>query len=154
MIRVAFIANLFAYSIVVSQPLAYIVFLGSAQRALSAPAYIELRQRINAVMTRRLPVAYFSLLATLLLLIVLSLSSRNWNGLVTSSIALLCLFIDIFFMMRENVPINGVIDQWSTTNYPADWEHYRTKWFAVFAYRQVVLLVGFCSLVVGAVFQS
>ena len=154
MIRIAIVTNLFAYSIVVSQPLAYILFMGRAQRALSAPAYIELRQCINPVMTRRVPVIYLSALATVLLLLVLSLRIRNWNGLITSTVALLCLVIDIFFMMRENVPINGVIDQWSTTNYPEDWEHYRTKWFAIFAYRQVVLLVGFFSLVVGAVFQS
>jgi len=153
MIRIAIITNLFAYSIVVSQPLAYILFMGRAQRALSAPAYIELRQCINPVMTRRVPVIYLSALATVLLLFVLSLRIRNWNGLITSAIALLCLVIDIFFMVRENVPINSVIDHWSTTNYPEDWEGYRTKWFAIFAYRQVVLLLGFFSLLVGAAFQ-
>ena len=57
------------------------------------------------------------------------------------------------FMLRENVPINGVVDRWSTTRYPHDWESYRTKWFAIFAYRQVILGVGFLSLLVGAVYQ-
>jgi hypothetical protein len=153
MIRIAIISNLIAYSIVASQPLAYMVVMGRAQRALSPAAYIELRQCINPVMTRRVPVIYLSTLATVLLLLVLSLRIGNWSGIVTATVALLCLVIDILFMLRENVPINGVIDQWSTTNYPEDWEHYRTKWFAIFAYRQVVLLVGFFSLLVGAVFH-
>jgi hypothetical protein len=61
--------------------------------------------------------------------------------------------VDVLFMLRENVPINDVICGWSITDYPDDWERYRTKWFAMFAYRQVVLLVGFFGLLVGAVFQ-
>jgi len=36
---------------------------------------------------------------------------------------------------------------------PEDWEDYRTKWFGIFGYRQIVLLVGFFSLLFGAVFQ-
>jgi len=154
MIRIAIITNLIAYSIVVSQPLFCIVALGRAQQALSAAAYIELRQRINFVMTSRVPVIYLSTLVTGLLVLVLSLRLRDWSGLATAAVPLLCLVIDIIFMMRENVPINGVIDQWSTTNYPEDWEMYRTKWFEIFAYRQVLLLVGFFALLVGAVTQS
>jgi hypothetical protein len=154
MIRIAIIMNLITYSIVVSQPLAYMVVMGRAQRALSPAAFIELRQCINPIMTRRVPVIYSSTLATVLLLLVLSLRMPNWIGLVTAIVALLCLVIDILFMLRENVPINGAIDQWSTTHYPKDWERYRTQWFAIFAYREVVLLVGFGSLLVGAVFQA
>lgn len=151
--RIAILANLVAYSIVVSQPLAYIVVMTSAQRGLSAPAFVELRQRINAVMTRRVPVIYAITLATTLLLLVLSIVGGDGRVLVTTLVALACLIVDVLFMLRENVPINGVIDQWSTTNYPEDWQDYRTKWFAIFAYRQVALLAGFLSLLIGAVFR-
>ena len=154
MIRIAIVASLIAYAIVVSQPIFYIVALGRAQRALSAAAYIELRQRINSVMTRRVPVIYLGALATVLLVLVLSLRIRSWGGLITATLALLCLVVDIILMIRENVPINGVIDQWSTTNYPKDWESHRAKWFEIFAHRQIVLLVGFVALLIGAVFQS
>jgi hypothetical protein len=147
MTRIAIIANLVAYSIIVSQPLFYMLAMTSAQRALSAPAYVELRQPINSVMSRRVPVIYSITLVTVSILLVLSFSA-------TTLVALVCLLVDIVFMMRENVPINRVIDRWSTTDYPEDWETYRTKWFAIFAYRQVVLLVGFLSLLFGAVFQT
>jgi hypothetical protein len=57
-------------------------------------------------------------------------------------------------MLRENVPINSVVDGWSRTNYPADWESYREKWFAIYGYREVVLSIGFGSLLIGATFRS
>jgi hypothetical protein len=150
--RIAIAANLFAYAVVVSQPLAYITFMTEAQRALSARAYIELRQRINPVMSRRVPVIYVTALVTALLLLALSVRAANQNVAVTTIAALLCLVIDVIFMVRENVPLDGVMDRWSTTSFPDDWETYRAKWFAIFAYRQAVLLVGFVSLLIGAAF--
>ena len=147
----ALVASLFAYTIVVSQPLLYVVALTEAQLALSAPAYIELRQRINPPMTKRLPVIYLGTLATLVWVLVLSLRSGERGVLIGAGIALLSLVVDVVFMVRENVPINGVIDRWSSTDFPADWEEYRAKWFRIFRYRQVALLVGFASLLIGAV---
>lgn len=154
MTRIAILTNLFAYSIVASQPLFYIVAMSTAQRALSGSAYVELRQRINSVMKQRVPVIYLAALVTIVALLVLSWRARIWNVLITTSVALLCLVADIALMIRENVPINGVIDRWSPTDYPEDWEAYRSRWFAIFGYRQVVLLVGFISLLFGAVFQG
>ena len=151
MTRFAILTSIITYAVVVSQPLMYLVALTSAQRALSAAAYIELRQRINAVMTKRLGVIYLTTLVALLVLLVASWRISNWYLLVSTTVALLCLIVDVRFMLRENVPINGVIDQWTTTSYPEDWESYRARWFAIFRYRQVVLLLGFFSLLVGAV---
>lgn len=153
MLSVVLIASLVAYALVVSQPLAYLVFLSSAQHGLSAPAYIELRQRINPVMTRRVPVLYVGTLLIELLLLVLAFRGQAWSVVAAATVALLCLIVDAVIMLRENGPINGVMDRWSTTAYPDDWQVYRAKWFAVFAYRQIALLVGFVSLLVGAVFR-
>jgi hypothetical protein len=87
-------------------------------------------------------------------LLVISWRSRSWNIAVTTTIALVCLLADATLMVRGNLPINAAIDRWSTTEQPADWEAYRNRWFTVFGYRQVVLLVGYVSLLVGAVFQG
>lgn len=154
MFRFVNIATLITYTIVVSQPLAYLFFMASAQRALSAPAYIELRHAINRVMTRRVPVVYGSALGTMLVLLASAFSLGNTGVVVSTAIAILCLIVDAFCMIRENGPINGVVDRWSTTDYPDDWEDYRNRWFSIFGYRQVVLLIGFVSLVAGAVFAS
>jgi hypothetical protein len=152
-IRVAIFANLLAYSTVASQALFCIVAMTSAQRALSGAAYVELRQRVDSVMTRRVPVIYSTTLATLLALLVLSWRGRAWTVLATTIVALLSLLVDIALMLRESVPINQVIDRWSTANLPDDWEAYRSRWFAILGYRQVVLLVGLVGLLFGAVFQ-
>lgn len=154
MIRISIIVNLLLYSTVASQPLFYILALTSAQRALSGPAYIELRQRVNAVMNRRVPVIYSTTLVATLVLLVLSWRTEDGRLLGTTVVALLCLVADVALMLRENVPINGVIDRWSTTDYPGDWEDYRRRWFAIFEYRQVLLLSGFLSLLIGAVFRG
>jgi len=147
-------ANLLAYSAVVSQPLFYMVALTSAQRALSGAAYVELRQRINAVMNRRVPVIYSATLVTSLVLVVLAWRGGAWRIVVTTIVALLCLVADVALTARGNLPINGVMDRWSATSYPEDWDAYRRRWFAVFGYRQVVLLIGFVSLLLGAVLQG
>ncbi len=154
MLRLSILLNLIAFSTVVSQPLFYLVALTNAQRGLSGAAYVELRQRINAVMSRRVPAIYGATLVTMLILLVLSWRARSWNVLGTTVVAFLCLVVDVVLMLRENVPINGVIDRWSIPGYPEDWAAYRDKWFAIFGYRQVVLLVGFISLLGGAVFQT
>jgi hypothetical protein len=154
MTRMAIFANVLAYSTVASQPLAYGIALTAAQRALSASAYVELRQRINEVMTRRVPVIYLATLLTSAGSLVLSWHAQNWNVFTTTAIAFVCLVTDMALMLRENVPINKVIDRWSATAPPADWETYRNQWFFVFRFRQVILLLGFTSIVVGAVFQN
>lgn len=146
------IGSLVGYAVVVSQPLAYLVVMTRAQRALSAAAFIELRQQINPVMTRRLPAIYLATLVAVLALLVLALRGPGWIMPVAAAVALLCLAGDIALMLRENVPINGVMDRWSTADYPDDWADYRAKWFAVFRIRQVVLLAGYLALAAGVVF--
>lgn len=154
MVRIAILTNLLAYSIVASQPLFYALALGRAQRALSGAAYVELRQRIDAVMKRRVPVLYPLALVTTLALVALAWRSRDGSVLVTAAFALVCLLVDAALMLRENVPLNEVIDRWSPADPPADWESYRSRWFAIFGYRQAVLLLGFVGLLAGAVFRS
>jgi len=153
MLKLAMLVNLVFFATVVSQPLFYAIALGHASRALSAPAYIELRNAINAVMKRRVPVVYLGALTACLSVLVLSaLDGDPWMAM-TSAVALAALIADAALMVRENVPINGVIETWTPMQYPADWETYRTRWMAIFAVRRVLLVIGFVSLLIGAVFR-
>ncbi len=147
------LVNLVLFAVVASQPLFYAVALSHASRALSAPAFIELRNAINAVMKRRVPAVYLGTLATCVGVLTLSLLAGELWMAATSGVALAALVGDTALMLRENVPINGVIETWTPTQYPADWETYRTRWMAIFAVRQVLLVVGFVSLLAGAVFR-
>lgn len=153
MTRLAMLVNLVMYAIVASQPLFYAVALSDASRALSAPAYIELRNAINAAMTRRVPAVYLGTLATNVGVLLLSLQEGERGLAATSAVALAALLADAAIMLRGNVPINRVIDSWTPSQYPADWEAHRSRWLAIFAVRQGLLAVGFVSLVAGAVFH-
>jgi hypothetical protein len=150
MLPVALLASLVLYSVVASQPLFYLVALGAAQRALSAPAYVELRQRINPLMARRVSAIYGT--ALLALIALLFLSAREGAGLLTiaAAVAVACLVVDAFLMVRVSVPINARIDGWTVAEHPPDWQEHRARWFAIFAYRQIALLAGFASLLAGA----
>lgn len=154
MIRVVMLVNLAAFSIVVSQPFFYLLALTEAQRALSAAAYIELRQRLNAVMTRRVPVIYITSLITCVALLGLAIGAGSGVVIATTALALMCLIADVRYMILENVPINRVMDAWSPNDCPPEWHVYRDRWLGLFAYRQVLLTIAFGSLLVGAVFGS
>ncbi len=152
MLELATIANLLTFSIVVSQHLFYAVALTTVSRALSAPAYVELRNAINAVMKRRVPLIYGAALATCVVVLALGVSREQGRLAVsTSAVGLLALLGDAGLMLRENVPINQVIETWTPTQYPADWATYRARWLALLRIRQIVLGIGFLSLLIGVV---
>lgn len=149
----AYFITLLFFSVAVSQPLFYWIALTGASRQLSAPAYIELRNRIDDQMRSRGPAMYYGTLAACLLLAGLSFTQDNPVLRAASFMALLCLFTDIALMMKGNVPINDVIQKWAPDSYPDDWQDYRDRWLKIFGYRQLALCIGFVSLLAGAVFK-
>ena len=153
MLSFALLASLVLYAIVASQPLFYFVALGPAQRRLSAPAYIELRQALNPLMVRRVPVLYLGTLAALALTIFLAWRASATLVAGPATTALILLVVDTFLMTRSSVPINTFIDSWTPANHPADWELHRDRWFVIFRYRQAALLTGLFGLLSGAVLR-
>jgi hypothetical protein len=150
MLALAVFVNLMLFAIVASQPFFYAFALGRASLALSAPAYIELRNALNVVMKRRVAVVHLGTLATCVAVFALSLrTSDRWLA-STSAVALAALLADAAVMLRGNVPINAVIETWTPARHPADWQAVRARWMRVFAVRQVLLSVGLVSVVAGA----
>jgi len=150
-LEIAMLTTLVLFSFVVSQPFFYLVALGRASQTLSAPAYVELRQRINAVMNRRLSRLYGAALASALVLLGLALARGERLVALTTLVAILGLIADGVLAVRRNVPINTLMDGWTPADYPADWEAQRARWAEAFATRQRVLAVAYASLLVGAV---
>lgn len=150
MLRLAILANLISWSLVVSQPLFYAVALTNAQRALSAAAYVELRQRINAVMNRRVPVLYVIALVTNTFVLAEAWRAGIWTHTVAAGLGILCLLADVVLMVRSSVPINRALDGWTADGIPDDWENNRTSWFAAFATRSNFLIAGFVALLAAA----
>lgn len=151
MLALATFATLVLFALVASQPLFYFVALGRVSGALSGPAYIELRQRINAVMNVRLVPLYGATLVSALLL-AWAAFARDERGLGAAAlIAAAGLVADAILAVRRNVPINTLMDGWAPTDGPADWETHRAHWTAAFATRQLVLAVAYAALLVGVV---
>ena len=152
MLSIALLASIILYALVASQPLFYFLALGPAQRRLSAPAYIELRQALNPLMIRRVPALYLGTFAALALTIFLAWrSGAPFVG--AAATALILLVIDAFLMTRSSVPINTYIDSWTPAKHPTDWELHRDRWFAIFRYRQAALLTGLFGLLSGAILR-
>ena len=153
-IKVIMLINLLAYSFIVSQSFSYIIALRNVQTNLQPQSYIEMRKLLdkNYQVKFRI-VIYVSLLTCSVLTI---LSSMNLTGLlfITSGIALTGLIAEIILTLKGNVPINKVINTWTADNYPVNWQDYRTKWLSIFAKRQAINIIGFLSLLIGAVFGS
>jgi hypothetical protein len=153
-IKIIMLINLLAYSFVVSQPFSYIIALRNVQREMQPAAYIELRQLTDKNFQVKFRIVLYVTLLTCSILTLLS--SMDLTGLLflTSAAALVGLVVEIILAVKGNVPINRVINSWSAGNYPANWEEYRSRWLSIFAKRQVVSIIGFLCLLVGAVFGS
>jgi len=153
LLDLALFLTLVFYAFTVSQPLFYRIALTAASRNLSAPAYIEMRNCIDNQMRKRGPAVYYGTLAASVVLAVLVFMQGGTVLRIASFVALLALVTDIALMMKGNIPINGVIQNWTPANYPPDWQTYRDRWLSVFGYRQIALCIGFFGLLAGAVFK-
>lgn len=151
MLALATFLTLVLFSLVVSQPFFFLVALSRASGALSGPAYVELRQRINAVMNRRLVPLYGATLASAGVL-AWTAYARGERVLAGAALAAIAgLVADAILAVRRNVPINARMDAWTPASPPADWETERARWSAAFALRQVVLSIAYASLLAGVV---
>ena len=144
------IATLLAYTLVMSQPLFFAFALGRASLGLSGPAYVELRQRINAAITKPLVVVYAITFVGCVVLVALAASAGDTPTAAGVSVAAMTLVIDLGIAAKGNVPLNAAMNEWDPAAPPPDWATKRAAWHRVFATRQLVLCVGYGAFVVGA----
>lgn len=148
------LAALLAYCVVASQPLFYLLVLDRASTSLAGPAYVELRHRIDEVMTARLPAVYLAALGSALALSALA-GWRGASGLAIGGVAAAAsVALDAVLAVKRNVPVNTEIRAWNPAAPPADWAEVRARWRAAFAVRTVVLCTGLVALGAAAMFRS
>jgi hypothetical protein len=114
------------------------------------PAYVELRQRINAAITRPLVVVYALTFVGCVAVAILAAKEGALTSAVGVGLAALSLVVDLAFAAKGNVPLNAAMNGWDPAALPPDWAEKRAAWHRVFAMRQIVLCVGFVAFVVGA----
>ncbi len=152
--KIVFFSTLLAYSIIASQTFMYILSLKYVQVNLEVKAYTEVRKLIDISMRANFKYVIYTALLANLLLVILNFKNPSSLIFITATIALIALIADIILTLKGNLPINDIINTWSADNYPKNWVDFRTKWLQIFQYRQIANLIGFLSLLVGAVFGS
>lgn len=153
-IKITLFITLVLYAIVISQSIFYLLGMSGASKKMRAATYIESRKLLDSRLSKTLAGAYyFALLASIALI---AFCVTNPSGLLFKSaiIALAALLADIVLSVKGSVPLNKIINTWTTAEYPDNWHHYRSRWFTFYTIRQAINLTGFITLVVGMVFGS
>ncbi len=153
-IKIILLFTLLAYSIIVSQSFMYILALKQVQLGLDANAYTQLRKLIDTSMRSNFKYVIYAAMLTNLLLVITTAKNPGSLLFITAAIAFVALIADTLLTVKGNLPINDIINTWSADNTPTDWAYYRDKWFGIFKYRQIANIIGFVSLLVGAVLGS
>ncbi|MEQ1678217.1 MAG: hypothetical protein ABL876_16050 [Chitinophagaceae bacterium] len=151
-IQIVLLLTLLAYSIIVSQSFMYILTLKYSQLHLEAGPYIQLRKLTDTSMRSNFKYVIYAALLTNLTLVILTVKVPGSLLFITAVIAFIALVADTLLTVKGNLPVNDIINTWSPDKYPADWKEYRSRWFTIFQYRQIVSITGFLSLLTGVVF--
>jgi len=152
--KILTLLTILAYSMIVSQSFMYIFAFKHAQLGLDASAYTELRKLIDFSMRANFKYAVYSALLLNLALVVATMKHPGSLLFITSAIALAALVGDTLLTLQGSLPINDVINSWTTESIPANWTEYRSRWLQIFQYRQIANIFGFVSLLIGVVFAS
>jgi hypothetical protein len=85
-------------------------------------------------------------------LIVVSFITNSTLLLATSLVAAAALFADMRLLFRGSSSVRKAIQTPTHENYPPYSGDYRNKWFFYYYRRQIVDIIGFLSLLTGAIF--
>ncbi len=151
--KVILLLTMLPYSIVVSQSFYYIISLRNVQQQMPAKEYIAFRQLTDKNFRAKFKWVVYAALITNLLLVIACFIYFSGFLLTCAVLALLALLADTGLTVKGNLPINDIINTWTTAQYPPDWARYRTRWLQVFSWRQLANISGFISLLAAAVFS-
>lgn len=144
--------TLLAYSMIVSQSFMYLFSLKNMQLNLGFESYMEVRKLIDTNMRQNFKFVVYAALLSNFLLVAITIKQPTSPLFIAAAIAFLALLVDTWLTVKGNMPINDIINTWSATKIPPDWEYFRAKWLRIFAYRQTANILGFLSLLIGTVF--
>ena len=151
-IKITLLVTFLIYAFIAGQSFFYMLAFSNVTKKLGAAAWIEATKLINTELQLKLSLLYYAALCASILLTSFSVVNPNGILFISSVIALVSLVADIAFAWHGNRSINKIINSWSVSTYPENWQHIRSKWFSVFHSRQVVNIFGFVSLSTGTVF--
>lgn len=153
MLKSLIFINLLGFAFITGQALFYLLAMYGAQKNLRAAAYVELRNLLDTRLNVRLRIVYYTVLVSSPLLCVLTPCKTDSLLFMTSAIACIALWVDVFVMMKGNLPLNKRIQSWTPDNYPDNWQECRAEWLRYYRLRQIAAITAFLSLLAGVVFQ-
>ena len=151
-IKITLFITLLMYAIVISQSVFYILAMSSTLKKMQAETYIETRNLLTKTLEMPLQVVYYTALGTSVLLTAFCVVNPSGWLFIGSVIALITLVADAILATKGNIPLNKLINSWTSANYPSNWKQYRSKWFTLYHVRQALNITGFVSLLAGWVF--
>jgi len=151
-IKITLFITLLLYAAVISQSFFYMLAMSNVMKNMQATAYIEARHLLDKKLRTTLAGVYYSTLIASIALTAFSVTNPTGFLFISSIVALIALVLDLALTVKGNMPLNKIINSWSTSEYPANWSQYRKRWFTFYNIRQVVNLTGFIVLVAGIIF--
>lgn len=152
-IKIVLFTTLLVYAVVVAQSFSYIISLRDVQKNMTAVQYISFRKLTDKNFRKKFTYIFYATLLSSTTLCLITLQKPGSMLFAGAVIAWLAFIADAWLMIKGNLPINNLINQWSEEQYPNDWYVSRDKWLKTFTGRQIANIAGFISLLAAAVFQ-
>lgn len=151
-IKITLFITLLLYAAVISQSFFYMLAMSNVMKNMQATSYIEARHLLDKNLRKSLAGVYYSALIASIALTAFSVTNPSGLLFISSIIALVALITDMVLTVKGNIPLNNIINSWTASSYPENWNQYRNKWFTFYNIRQAVNLTGFIILVAGMIF--
>lgn len=145
------ISQLVVYLIITSQLLFYLIILSDSMKQISLPSFIELRKVVDPLMESRFRTIYYSGIILTLAVVILSARKPDSSLFITSSIAMVCLIVDVTIALKGNVPINALINAYTPGDTTQNWSALRLEWLKLINIRGGFITVGMVSQLIGLI---
>lgn len=151
-IKIAYFITLLLYAVVISQSFIFLLAMSNVTRNMRAKFYTEARQLLDKHVRGTLSLVYYATLLSSISLVAVTVTNPNGFLFISSVVALIMLIADIILTLKENIPLQRMISNWSPARAPENWNSYRSRWTAGNRVKQALNLAGFIALVSGFVF--
>ncbi len=152
LIKISLVITMILYSLIVCESFFYRMALSGAIKKMRAAVFIETKKLIDRELQTSLVTVYYMAIAFSIALTAFCVVNPNGLLFICSVISLLILLIDLLLLVTGILPLNKMINTWTTTDYPDNWETIHSKWSRLIYLRHRVNITGFIILLTGTVF--
>lgn len=147
------ILYLVLYLFIASQGMFYLIGINKALRNISISAFIEQRKAIDAVIGSPLKFLYFGSMAIAVILLALNIRSPRSITFITVGLSLLCIFADLYLALGKSIPLNQIINNYPSNNYP-NIVQIRDQWLTYINCRGTIAILGLFILLSGFLVEA